>query len=320
VLTLSQADVGIPFRGGATMSTVNRRNFLAATAGAATYLTAAGNTARAADTIPAPPQVPLGKTGITMSRVGQGTGMHGGNRQSDHTRMGFEQLVDLFHHSYERGITFFDLADLYGTHLYFREALRSVPREKVQILTKLWWRYDNPELRTDTNAIRKVAVTTVDRFRHEIATDYIDIVLLHCMSKPEWPDELAAYMEALAELKEKKQIRAVGVSCHNLGALETAATNPWVDVVLARINPHGAKMDGPTDKVVPVLRKIRENGKAIIGMKIFGEGTLMDHKEECVKFAQTSGLLDTMTIGFVKKEQVDDTLSLMAKHPHTELV
>ena len=36
--------------------------------------------------------VPLGKTGIKVSRVGLGTGMHGGNRQSNHTRMGKEKF------------------------------------------------------------------------------------------------------------------------------------------------------------------------------------------------------------------------------------
>ena len=78
------------------MGEINRRNFLAATAGTATCLGALGQRASAADA-PAspPPQVPLGNTGITLSRVGQGTGMHGGNRQSDHSRMGFEKLVNL---------------------------------------------------------------------------------------------------------------------------------------------------------------------------------------------------------------------------------
>ena len=110
------------------MSSLSRRKFMAATAGAAAYLGTV--TAKADSAPPRPPQVPLGKTGITMLRVGQGTGMRGGNRQSNHTRMGFEKLVALLRHSYDRGITFFDMADLYGTHVYFREALRYIPRDK----------------------------------------------------------------------------------------------------------------------------------------------------------------------------------------------
>jgi aryl-alcohol dehydrogenase-like predicted oxidoreductase len=299
------------------MTGVNRRHFLAATAGAATLLGTNIRPVRAAAPDP-PPEVPLGNTGIVMSRVGQGTGMHGGNRQSDHTRMGFEKLVRQFHHAYDRGVTFFDLADLYGTHIYCREALRSIPREKVTILTKLWTRYDDLDPDTEAGVIRRVAAATLQRFRHELTTDYLDIVLLHCMNTAEWPAKMAPYMDALAEAKEKKLVRAVGVSCHDLGAMRTAATCPWVDVVLARINQVGGKrvrMDGTVEEVVSVLRDIKANGKAVIGMKILGEGILADQKEECIRFAQNLGLLDTMTIGFEAPEQVDEILHLVAQYP-----
>ncbi len=296
------------------MSEMNRRNFIAA-AGAAAGLSVVSGTARAAADPPRPPQVSLGNTGITMSRVGQGTGVHGGNRQSNQTRMGFEKLVSLFRHSYDRGITFFDMADLYGTHVYFREALRSIPRDEVSILTKIWWRYDGPTKPKADPKCKQICASTLQRFRHELNTDYIDIVLLHCMQTPKWTEELEPYMEALNEAKEKKQVRAVGVSCHNFEALDVAASCPWVDVILARINPKGVKMDAATDKVVPVLKKAKENGKAILGMKIFGEGQLASEREACIKFAQNLGLLDAMTIGFEQPDQVDDVLNLIKQYP-----
>ncbi len=296
------------------MSVIDRRAFLATTAGATVLLDGAGLPAQESR-VPRPPQVPIGKTGITMSRVGQGTGMHGGNRQSDHTRMGFEKLVALFRHAYDRGITFFDLADFYGTHVYFREALRTIPRQQVTILTKLWWRYDGPVDGGAEPARKRIALTTLDRFRHELNTDYIDIVLLHCLTTANWDKELQPYMEALTEAKEKKRLRAVGISCHDLGALAKAAASPWVDVVLARINPTGARMDGKPEEVIPLLRKIKQSGKALLGMKIFGEGTLVKQREECIRFAQNLGLLDAMTIGFERPQEIDEVLALMAKYP-----
>jgi aryl-alcohol dehydrogenase-like predicted oxidoreductase len=229
--------------------------------------------------------------------------------------MGFQRLVDLFRHAYSRGITFFDLADLYGTHLYFREALRTIPRERVTILTKLWWRYDGPTDKGAEPYRRRVAAATLERFRHELNTDYIDIVLLHCMTTARWDQELGPYMEALTEAKQKKQIKAVGVSCHDLGALNKAADCPWVDVVLGRINPRGAMMDGKVDDVVAALRRIKQAGKALIGMKIFGEGRLVKEKEACIRYAQGLGLLDAMTIGFEAPAQVDQVLNLLAKFP-----
>ncbi len=303
------------------MSGLDRRGFLAATAGAAAYLTSHQSTARAGATdVPAPPEVQLAGTDIKMSRVGLGTGMHGGNRQSDHTRMGFEELVALMQHGYDRGVTFLDLADLYGSHLYCREALRSIPREKVAIMTKLWWRYDGPVEPVAPSHAKNIARTTVDRFRHELNTDYIDMVLLHCATTPLWTKQLAPYMDALSEAKDKGHVKALGVSCHNFEAMEVAAESPWVDVLLARINPRGAKMDGPVDDVVRVLRKTKENGKAVIGMKIYGEGTLADHKDECIRFAQELGMLDAITVGAMNPEQIDETLNLMAKYPAAPMI
>src|SRR5437764_270568 len=81
--------------------------------------------------------------------------------------------------------------------------------------------------------------------------------------------QLRPYMDALAEAKQNRQVRAVGVSCHNLAALRRAADVPWVDVVLSRINPRGVRMDGSVEDVTAALRRIKEQGKAVIGMKIF---------------------------------------------------
>jgi 1-deoxyxylulose-5-phosphate synthase len=315
------------------MESLDRRRFLGATAGAAAalgagqMLPAAETDAKSPSTVvegisagrpPAPPMIELGRTGIKMSRLGQGTGVHGGERQSDQTRMGFEKLTDLMRHAYDRGIRFFDLADLYGTHIYFREALKSMERDKLAILTKVWWRYDGPEDKTSGAERGQMAKATLERFRHELATDYLDIVLLHCLTRADWDKHMQPYMDVLSEEKAAKRLRAVGCSCHDFRAMQTAAVTPWVDVILARINMQGGKavmMDGSREEVESVLRTAKANGKAVIGMKIFGEGRLADQREACLKYAQELGLIDAMTIGFHTPEQIDDVLRLMHKYP-----
>jgi hypothetical protein len=123
------------------MDRIDRRHFLGATAGVAACFGATNRllakepaaqavatdptSAATNERPPVPPTIELGKTGIKMSRLGQGTGVKGFNRQSDQTHLGFEKLVALMHHAYDRGITFFDLADLYGTHVYFRTTSKS---------------------------------------------------------------------------------------------------------------------------------------------------------------------------------------------------
>lgn len=308
------------------MSGLDRRSFIGASVGAAaTWSAVRGSDAVAkegpaptqieAANPPRPPMIELGATGIKMSRLGQGTGVHGGERQSDQTRMGFKKLVELFQHAFERGIRFYDLADLYGTHVYFREALRTLPRDELAILTKVWWRYDGPEEKT-SDAVRADSLhTAVQRYCHELTTDRLDVVLLHCLMDAQWPDKMGPYMNALDKEKERGRVRAVGVSCHDFGALKTAAATPWVDVILARVNPKGVKMDASSEEVVNLLRQAKANGKAIIGMKIFGEGALVEQRDACMKFAQGLDFLDAMTIGFEKPEQIDDTLRLMAKYP-----
>jgi aryl-alcohol dehydrogenase-like predicted oxidoreductase len=249
-------------------------------------------------------RVPLGKTNIKVSRVGFGTGMRGGRRQSNQTRLGKETFEGLLQASYERGVRLFDAADLYGTHPYLAGALKKMPRKDYAIVSKIWWRRGGiPEQQ------RPDADVVVERFLKELDTDYIDLVLLHCVQSEKWPEELGSQMNILDKLKKKGLIRAHGVSCHSLAALQACVKEPWVDSVHARINAYGEKMDGPTEKVVPVLKALHEAGKGIVGMKLIGEGTFRDSDEkrdESVRYVLGLGCVDAMVVGFEKVEEIDD--------------
>src|SRR5258708_3927758 len=181
--------------------------------------------------------VVLGKSGLKVSRFCLGTGVHGGNRQSNHTRMGKEKFEALVQGAHERGIGLYDLADLYGTHPLLLPALKGIPRDRYAIVSKIWFRPNGIP-----DAERPDADIVVQRFLKEIGTDYIDLVLLHCVESPKWPSELRKQMDILARLKEKGTIRAHDVSCHSIEALQAAADEPWVDSVHTRINPYGMSM------------------------------------------------------------------------------
>ena len=255
--------------------------------------------------------ITLGKTKIKMSRLCLGTGVHGGNRESNQTRMGKEKFEALIKGSYERGVRVFDLADLYGTHPYLLPALKGIPRKDYLIITKIWWNTGGiPEKE------RPDADVVIPRFLKEIGTDYLDLVLLHCVTSPKWPDELGKQMNILADYKKKGAIRAHGVSCHSVEALEAAATEPWVDSVHARINPYGMSMDKPFEKVPGVLKKIHDAGKGVVGMKIVGEGRLRnddEKKNESIKYVLNLGCVDLLNVGFEKLEEVDDFASRVKK-------
>ncbi|MBN1764188.1 MAG: aldo/keto reductase [Sedimentisphaerales bacterium] len=249
--------------------------------------------------------VSLGKTGIKVSLIGFGTGIHGGNRESNMTRMGREEGEALLRYGFDKGIRFFDCADMYGTHSYVANALKSIPREKYVLSTKIWVLPGAlPEKeRPDANIV-------VDRFRKELNTDYIDMVLIHCMMDPMWPDQQKRQMDLLAELKDKKIIRSHGVSIHSLGALKACAECPWVDSVHTRINAYGQSMDDPDPQVVvPVIRQIHQADKGVVGMKLIGNGEFRDDPEKIdrsLEFVLSLGCVDTMIVGFDKPEQIDD--------------
>jgi aryl-alcohol dehydrogenase-like predicted oxidoreductase len=262
------------------------------------------------------PLIELGGTGIKTTRLAQGTGTSGVRRQSKHTQEGFKKFVELMVHAYERGIRFYDLADQYGSHFYFREALRIIPRDQVTILSKLQVKFDsdNPS-DLSISEQRRFATNAIERFRLELQVDVIDVLLLHVVTSANWDTELPGYMEVMSEYKERGVIRATGMSCHTLGALKRAAELDWVEVALTRINPYGKAMDGPVEDVMPVQQKMKDRGASVMGMKIFGAGRLVDKRDECMEFAQNLGYLDAMTIGSLTSEQIDDNIRLMAKYP-----
>ena len=248
--------------------------------------------------------VTLGKTGLRCSRLCMGTGMTGGQRQSNQTRLGKVKFEALIRGAHERGVTAFDLADLYGSHPYVIPALKGIQRDSFTVISKIWWRPGGlPEKE------RPDADVTVERFLRELKTDYIDLVLLHCVVSKKWPDELRRQMDILAEFKQKGLIRAHGVSCHSLSALEASVREPWVDSVHARINPYGTKMDGPSEKVAPLLKRLSDVGKGVVGMKLIGEGAFRDSDEKrnrSVRYVLSLGCVDLLNVGFEKTEEIDD--------------
>lgn len=253
-------------------------------------------------------QVALGKTGLHVSPLALGTGTVGYNKSSNQTRLGMDTFVRLVHQAYDQGVQFFDMADGYGSHPFVSEALKSLPREKVTLLSKIWTHDPG------SDQIEPVA-KLLDRFRQEVRTDYLDVVLMHCLMKGDWMETRKHYMDGLARAKQDGLVKAVGVSCHNWEALVAAADSPWVDVIMARINPFGSKMDGTPEAVKGVLAQAIRNGKGVIGMKIFGQGDHVSEpeREQSINYALKEVGVHSITIGFESLDQLDDGIRKVAR-------
>ena len=246
--------------------------------------------------------IELGPAKVKVSRMAIGTGSFGGGHSSNQMRkLGADGVADLWSYGFDNGVFFWDTADSYGTHAAIKIALKKVPREKVTILTK-----------SDANSAKKMKAD-LDRFRQEMGTDYIDIVLLHGRMHPQWDEKDKGAMDVLSEAKQKKIVRTVGISCHSVAAMKVAAKSPWLEVCMARINPAGIRMDAATDEVLPVLAEMKANGKGIIGMKVLGEGQLVDRRDEALRFAVTKDAVHCFTIGCESRAEFMDNLNRIAK-------
>jgi predicted aldo/keto reductase-like oxidoreductase len=280
---------------------MNRRSFFQTaygTAGAALLTTLGkpewlrGATARNANDV-----LYLGPDKIRVARMAIGLGTNAGNVQRE---LGLQGVADYLKFAFDQGQFFWDTADAYKTHFHIKQALKSVPREKVTILTK-----------TDVHTAAEMK-TDLDRYRQELGTDYIDIVLLHGAHSPNWPTEMQGVMDVLSEAREKGIVRTHGASIHSLDALKMAAKTPWCKVHLQGINHAGIRMDSTNvAEVVAALRQSKANGKGVMGMKILGEGRLRNQIDKTLNFVLNLDCLDCFTIGAANRDELADLIKRM---------
>jgi 1-deoxyxylulose-5-phosphate synthase len=289
---------------------MNRRDFLKHTSAAALLASTTGFSFLSSPlpSAPATRLVSLGETGVRGSFLLFGTGVQAWNRQSSLGRLGQPSATDVLRYALDRGINFFDLADAYGSHPLLARAFADVPRERYTVLTKMLSGRGQPATDRPRGTFEEI-----DRFRKELDTEVIDVCLLHLMTNDRWAEEKRREMDQLSDLKAHGVVRALGVSCHDFGAMQVAATHPWVDVLLARINHRGGgefHMDGTAADVGAVLRTARSHGKAVIGMKVYGQGKLSDaaSMDRSVRYITGNDLVDAVTIGMLSRAEVDDNL------------
>jgi len=290
---------------------LNRRQFLkTSTALAGTALLSrwalgeTGTTASPSVVRTATDQVTLGKTGIKLSRLGFGTGSNNGYIQ---TAEGKDAFVDLIHYAYDRGITYIDTAQAYQTFDLIADAIKGLPREKLFIQSKVDGRPED-------------VLGVIDHHRKTFNTDYVDSLLVHCMTRGQWTDDWKHVMDAFDQAKERKWIRAKGVSCHTLPALRAAVASDWTEVHLVRVNPQGSYTDterngwsAQRNDINPVIEQIKTmhaKGRGVIGMKICGNGTFTDpaDREKSIRFAMSCHEIDAVVIGFKTRQEIDDAI------------
>jgi predicted aldo/keto reductase-like oxidoreductase len=285
----------------------SRRQFLQGSAAAVAGLvltSCTGPAPEAARKKTAVDQVALGNTGIKLSRLGFGTGSNSGEVQ---TALGKAEFNRLIRYAYDQGITYYDCAKSYRTFPWLGEAIKGLPREKLFIQSKIGGQPQD-------------ILAAIDEQRTVFKTDYVDSLLIHCMVKDGWTDQWKRIMDAVDQAKEKKWIRAKGVSCHSLPALRAATASAWTEVHLVRVNPQCKHIDGPDESwnapgndMAPVLTELKtmhDKGRGVIGMKIIGNGDFVrpEDRESSIRYAMSRPELDAIVIGFKSTDEIDEAI------------
>ncbi|UOQ53565.1 aldo/keto reductase [Hymenobacter cellulosivorans] len=203
---------------------------------------------------------------ITFGSWAAGGWMWGGTEQND--------AVGAIRASYDLGVTSIDTAPIYGMGLseeIVGEAIKGLPRDKVQILTKFGMRWDLPEPKGDFGfktkdnngqdldvykyAAPESIIKECEDSLRRLGTDYIDLYQIH------WPDvttPIDATMEAVSRLVEQGKVRAVGVS--NYSAQQMAEAEKTVKLASNQV-PYSMVRRDIEKEVVPYSL---EHNKAIL--------------------------------------------------------
>lgn len=201
-------------------------------------------------------RIVLGKTGIETSYLGIGTSWAYEGVLCP-AKLKIADYPELLCFAYEHGVTLWDTSLTYGTHAAIKEALKNIPRHNVAICSK------------SVEVSYKKMWASVEGSLRDMATDYIDIFMLHAVRNKFDPWYRSGALEALKGLKEKGYIRAIGIASHGLGALEKCIDLGEIDIILGRVNYSGHLMDSRQDDIKSVLAGMPAFKKVL--MKILPE-------------------------------------------------
>lgn len=145
-----------------------------------------------------------------------------------------DDALSLLRKSFERGITLFDTAPVYGYGLSEKRIGKafSPDRGKVVIASKGGVTWDS-SMRIGINNDPRVIQRMLEQSLRDLATDYIDIYMIH------WPDkkiDIRKSMEYLSRAKDENKIVAIGLCNATAEDIERASEVDRIEVLQSEFN------------------------------------------------------------------------------------
>lgn len=247
------------------------------------------------------PTRPLGRTGWNASVIALG-GVKWDTKCTE------EEAIGIIRRAIELGINVVDTAHGYGngqSEIRLGKALRGL-RDRVFLSTKTWQRsYDN-------------AMRDMEESLQRLQVDAVDLMVVHSLDNEEEYRQIMSrpsVLDAMEKLRDEGVVRHIGVSGH------------WVRHVLQRI-----LLEYPFDAVIcpiglfnvaynytfhdTVIATAREQGIAILGMKVLGAGRAR-HARSIEPYLRYSlhQPVDTLIIGADSVRDVEEQVRIAASHP-----
>jgi aryl-alcohol dehydrogenase-like predicted oxidoreductase len=212
----------------------------------------------------------LGRGGLEVSVIGLGCM---GLTSSYGTAPGRGDAIALLRAAVERGVTFFDTAEVYGPFLneeLVGEALEPV-RDQVAIATKFGFRIGGSGVDSRPEHIREVADASLRRLR----TDVIDLFYQHRVD-PDVPIEEVA--GAVGDLIREGKVRHFGLSEAGAGTIRRAHA---VQPVSALQSEYSLWTRGPEAEILPTLEEL---GIGFVPFSPLGRGFLTGEMDPTISF------------------------------------
>ena len=221
---------------------------------------------------------------ITFGAWAAGGWMWGGTERGE--------AIDAIKESYDAGVTSIDTAPIYGQGLseeIVGEAIKYIPRDKVQILTKFGMRWDlaKGELAMHSKdnsgkaidvykyAGKESIIKECEDSLHRLGTDYIDLYQIH------WSDSttpIQESMEAVTRLIEQGKVRYAGVCNYN--AEEMAEAAKYINLVSNQVPYSMVKREIEAETVPSCI----EHSKSILAYSPLERGLLTGKMKPGYKF------------------------------------
>jgi aryl-alcohol dehydrogenase-like predicted oxidoreductase len=150
-------------------------------------------------------QRPLGRTGVSVSKLCLGTMMFGAWGNPDH-----DESIRIIHAALDAGINFVDTADVYAqgeSEEIVGKALAGGRRDDVVLATKVHMPMgDDPNHRGNS---RRWIVREVEASLRRLNTDWIDLYQIH---RPDPGTDIEETLGALSDLVHQGKVRYIGSS------------------------------------------------------------------------------------------------------------